>query len=87
VGAGLVLIMLLMYFIMVYYVSPIYKMAAGVDNYRQVGKRYGVVFEGDDQLSNINDGLTEVIEENMELKGRVKELRDRIRTVQEEVGE
>lgn len=87
VGAGLVLIMLLMYFIMVYYVSPIYKMAAGVDNYRQIGKRYGVVFEGDDQLSNINDGLTEVIEENMELKGRVKELRDRIRTVQEEVGE
>lgn len=87
VGAGLVLIMLLMYFIMVYYVSPIYKMAAGVDNYRQVGKRYGVVFEGDDQLSNINDGLTEVIEENIELKGRVKELRDRIRTVQEEVGE
>lgn len=88
VGAGLVLIMLLMYFIVIYYVNPIYKISAGVDNYRQVGKRYGVVFDGDDQLSNINDGLTEIIEENLELKGRVKELRDRIRTVHmEEAGE
>ena len=88
VGAGLLLIILLMYFIMVYYVSPIYKMSAGVDNYRVVGKRYGVVFDGDDQLSNINSGLTEIIEENMELKGRVKELRERIKTVQtEEVGQ
>lgn len=76
VGAGLLLIMLLMYFIMANYVNPICRMSAGVDNYRTVGKRYGVTFEGDDQLSNINNGLTEVIEENIELKSRVKGLRD-----------
>ena len=76
VGAGLLLIMLLMYFIMANYVNPIYRMSAGVDNYRTVGKRYGVTFDGDDQLSNINNGLTEVIEENIELKSRVKGLRD-----------
>ena len=34
VAAGLVLIMLLFYFIMAFYVNPIYKMSAGVDNYR-----------------------------------------------------
>ena len=76
VGAGLLLIMLLMYFILVYYVNPIYKMSAGVDNYRIVGKRYGFSFDGDDQLANINSGLTEIIEENIELKSRVKGLRD-----------
>lgn len=76
VGAGLLLIMLLMYYILVYYVNPIHRMSAGVDNYRQVGKRYGVVFDGDDQLANINNGLTEIIEENIELKGRVKGLRN-----------
>jgi hypothetical protein len=76
VGAGLLLIMLMIYFIMVNYVNPICRMAAGVDNYRISGKRYGVLFDGDDQLSNINNGLTEVIEENIELKGRLKGIRD-----------
>ncbi len=76
VGAGLLLVMLLMYFIMVYYVNPIYRMSSGVDNYRAFGKRYGVGFDGDDQLANINAGLTELIEENLELRGRVRGLRD-----------
>ncbi len=76
VGAGLLLIMLLMYFILVYYVNPIYKMSAGVDNYRLMGKQYGVIFDGDDQLSNLNNGLTELVEENIELKARVKSLRE-----------
>lgn len=75
VGAGLLLIFLLMYFIMVYYVNPIYKMSSGVDNYRIFGKKYGYVFDGDDQLANINAGLTEIIEENIELKTRVRGLR------------
>ena len=77
VAAGLLLILLLMYFILVYYVNPIYKMSAGVDNYRTIGKRYGYAFDGDDQLANINAGLTELIEENIELKGRIKGLRSK----------
>ena len=76
VGAGLMLIFLLMYYIIVYYVNPIYRMSAGVDAYRSAGKKYGCEFEGDDQLSNINTGLTDVIEENMELKNRIKELKE-----------
>ena len=76
VGAGLLLVMLLMYFIMAYYVNPVYKMSAGVDDYRTSGRKYGYVFDGDDQLTNINAGLTEVIEENIELKIRFKALKD-----------
>jgi hypothetical protein len=76
VGAGLLLVVLLMYFIMVYYVNPIYRMSNGIDNYRAVGKKYGFVFDGDDQLANINNGITDIIEENVELKGRVKMLRN-----------
>ena len=64
-----------MYFIMSYYVNPIYRMSDGVDNYRISGKRYGYTFDGDDQLSNINAGLSELVEENIELKRRVKALR------------
>ena len=75
VGAGLLLVFLLMYFILVYYVNPIYKMSNGADNYRTIGKKYGVAFDGDDQLANINAAMTEIIEENIELKSRLKGLR------------
>ena len=76
VGAGLLLILLFFYFVMVYYVNPIYKMSAGVDNYRLTGRRHGYEFDGDDQLANINSGLSELIEENRELRTRIKALRD-----------
>lgn len=76
VGAGLVLIMLLLYFAMLYYVNPIYKIAEGIDSYRNYGRRYGYVFEGDDQLADINAGVTELIEENMEMRKRIQSLRE-----------
>ena len=76
VGAGLLLILLFFYFVMVYYVNPIYKMSAGVDNYRLSGRRHGYEFDGDDQLANINSGLSELIEENLELRTRIKALRE-----------
>ncbi len=75
-GAGLLLIILLLYFIMVYYVKPIYRMSDGVDAYRLSGRRHVYEFDGDDQLANVNSGLTELIDENVELKKRVKNLRD-----------
>lgn len=76
VGAGLLLVMLLMFFIMSYYVNPICRMSDGVDNYRAMGKRHTYTFDGDDQLANINLGLTELVDENLELKRRVKALRE-----------
>ena len=76
VGAGLLLVMLLMFFIMSYYVNPICRMSDGVDNYRAMGKRHTYTLDGDDQLANINLGLTELVDENLELKRRVKALRE-----------
>ncbi len=76
VGAGLLLIVLLFYFIMVYYVKPIYRMSDGIDGYRHSGRRHVYEFDGDDQLANINAGITEVIDENIEFKKRIKALRD-----------
>lgn len=74
--AGLVLIFLLLYYILIYYVNPIYKISQGIDNYRQMGKKYSYEFDGDDQLVNINNGLTDIIEENIELKVRLKSLKE-----------
>ena len=76
VGAGLILIILLFYFIMAYYVNPIYRIADGLNNYRLSGRRHNYVFDGDDQLSDINSGVSELIEENIDLKRRIKNLRE-----------
>lgn len=76
VGAGILLIFLLFYFTMSNYVNPICKMSDGIDQYRQTGHRYSGSFEGDDQLANINTGITELMEENVELKKRIKALKD-----------
>lgn len=76
VGAGLLLVFMLFYFIMSNYVRPIYRISDGIDNYRKSGRRHGFTFDGDDQLANINEGVTELIEENIELKKRVKALKE-----------
>ena len=78
VCAGLVLILLLLFFTMSYYVNPIYRISEGIDNYRNHGRRFGYTFDGDDQLANINNGVTEIIEENIELKKRIKALREEL---------
>ena len=76
VGAGILLIFLLLYFTMFDYVRPIYKMADGLKAYRTSGRRYSYTFDGDDQLAEINEGILDVVEENIQLKSRVKSLRE-----------
>jgi hypothetical protein len=76
VGAGLLLILLLLYFTMAYYVKPLYRIADGINSFRLSGRRHVYVFDGDDQLAEINAGVTELIEENIESKQRIKALRD-----------
>lgn len=76
VGAGLLLVVLLLYFTMSGYVRPIYRISDGIDNYRKSGRKHGYTFDGDDQLANINEGVSEIIEENIELKKRVKALKE-----------
>ena len=58
------------------YVRPIYRISEGLDNYRKAGRRHVYTFDGDDQLANINEGVSEIIEENIELKMRVKALKE-----------
>ena len=76
VSVGVVLVLLLMFFISVYYANPLNKMLSGLDEYRSIGRRYGYAFDGDDQLRELNDGITELAEENRQLRRRVKLLKE-----------
>ncbi|MBR0532064.1 MAG: hypothetical protein IJJ96_05595, partial [Bacteroidales bacterium] len=58
VGVGLLLILMLLFFLLVYYVNPLYRMLEGLNNYRSFNKKYTYSFEGDDQLLELNDGIT-----------------------------
>lgn len=76
VGAGLLLVLLLLMFILIYYVRPLKKMLSGLHDYQTAGRKYCYEFEGDDELVHLNSDLSELIEENCELKKRVSRLRE-----------
>ena len=76
VAVGLMLILMLMFFLLAYFVNPIYRMKKGMDNYRSLGKAYNYTFDGDDELRGLNDGVTELSEENLQLRRRIKTLRE-----------
>ena len=76
IAVGLLLIILLLFFILAYYVNPIYKMLDALDNYRSYNKKYTYTFEGDDQLSELNSGISEMAAENHQLRKRLSALRN-----------
>ena len=77
VGVGLLLILMLLFFLMVYYVNPLYKMLSGLDHYRAYNKKYNYDFEGDDQLKELNVGITQLIGENQLLRKRLSDIREK----------
>ena len=76
VGVGVILVLLLMFFIASFYVNPLNKMLEGLDEYRSMGRRYSYSFEGDDQLAELNEGITELTEENRQYRRRIKLLKE-----------
>ena len=74
--AGLILVVLLLFFILAYYVRPINKMLASLGDYRSFGKKYTYNFEGDDQLSELNAGISDLAGENQQLRKRLTALRN-----------
>ena len=47
-----------------------------MENYTQNAQKYMCTFDGNDQLAALNGQIAEVVEENIELRRRVKSLRD-----------
>ena len=76
VAVGVVLVLLLMFFITSFYVNPLNKMLTGLDEYRSMGRRYSYTFDGDDQLAELNEGITELTEENRQYRRRIKLLKE-----------
>ena len=74
--AGLILVVLLLFFILADEVRPINQMLASLGDYRSFGKKYTYNFEGDDQLSELNAGISDLAGENQQLLKRLTALRN-----------
>ena len=77
VGVGILLVLLLLFFIVVFYVNPLRKMLDGLDNYRSFNRKYNYSFDGDDELAELNAGITELTEENRQMRRRIQEIKNR----------
>ena len=71
VGVGLLLVVMLLFFLLAFYVDPLYRMLDGLEAYRQQDKKYTVRFDGDDQLAQLNNGITELANENRQFRSRI----------------
>ena len=71
VGVGLLLILMLLFFVTSGYVRPVYKMLDGLKAYRNNDKKYTYTFDGDDQLAELNELVGELAEENRQLRHRL----------------
>ena len=72
VGVGLLLVVMLLFFLLVFYVNPLYRLLDGLDAYRSRDKKYSVKFDGDDELVRLNDGISELANENRQFRIRIK---------------
>ncbi len=79
VSVGILLVMLLMFFILVYYVKPIYGMLEALRDYLAFRRRYTFTFESNDQLGELNTQITDLAEENRTLRRRIADLKERDR--------
>ncbi len=75
VGVGLLLVLMLLFFMLAFYVNPLYRMLESLRAYRATDKRYTVKFDGDDELAELNEGITELATENQQLRRRIKALK------------
>jgi len=80
VGVGILLVLLLMFYLLIYYVTPLYRMLSELKSYLHHGKKYNYDFEGDDQLAELNTAISDLTVENRQLKQRIEILREKDRT-------
>lgn len=75
VGVALFLLLLLLLFILGYYVNPLCRMLEEMRAYRSNDKKYNCQFEGDDQLAELNEDISELTGENRQLRERLRALK------------
>lgn len=75
VAVGLLLVVMLLFFLVSNYANPVYHMLVSLRNYRDYGRDYTYSFDGDDQLSELNTSVRDLAEENKLLRKRISAMK------------
>ncbi|MBR4822507.1 MAG: hypothetical protein IKZ71_05090 [Bacteroidales bacterium] len=75
VGVGLLLVLMLLFFLESNYSKPIYRMLSSLKNYRNYQRDYTYDFNGEDQLHDLNTEIKQLAEENKLLKKRISAMK------------
>lgn len=76
-AVGIILLFLLMFFILAYYVDPLYQMLENLRDYLTYRRRYTYTFDGNDQLADLNQSVTDLTEENRQLRKRLADIKEK----------
>ncbi len=76
VGAGLLLVLLLSFYLLAYYINPLYKMLKHIKASAASGTKYNCRFDGTDQIAELNEQITDLLDEHVELRRRIRILKD-----------
>ena len=76
IAVGILLVFLLMFYLLSFFVNPVYGMLASLRDYLSFRRRYTYGFDGNDQLSELNGAVTDLTEENRQLRRRVADLKE-----------
>ena len=77
VAVAILLVFMLLFYILAYYVKPIYGMRNALRDFLLYRHRYTFTFDGGDQLSDLNESVTNLTEENRNLRRRNSELKEK----------
>ena len=77
VGVGILLLMMLLFFVLAYYVKPIDGMRNALKVYRNSDKTYTFTFDGDDELCELNADIAEITSDDQMLRKRISALKNR----------
>ena len=75
VAVGLLLVVMLLFFLLSNYVKPICRMLSSLVNYRDYGRDYTFTFDGDDELQALNESVRDLAEENKLLRRRISAMK------------
>jgi len=67
---GLIVILLFNAYLDYYVIKPVSKMGKGVKEFVRFGKDYNITFDNDDEISDLNDALTDLIDVHKTLKNK-----------------
>lgn len=77
VAVAILMVFMLLFYINTYYVRPVYGMLRALKDFLLFRHRYTYEFDGNDQLGELNESVTNLTEENRNLRHRILEMKEK----------